>query len=71
MLCQDSGTTSAEPVKNEWEPPKLTFSSAEHERIADAFFGPDAETLTGEEALSRRIRVINDLVAFVASARSL
>jgi hypothetical protein len=32
------------------------------ERITDAFFGPDAETLTGEEALSRRIQVINDLV---------
>ena len=38
------------------------YSSAEHERITDAFFGPDAETLTGEEALSRRIQVIDDLV---------
>ena len=63
MLGQNSGTTSAEPGE-EWEPLKPTFSSAEHERIADAFFGPDAETLTGEEALSRRIQVINDLVAF-------
>jgi len=43
---------------------KPTFSSAEHERIADTFFGSDAETLTGEEALSRRIQVVNDLVAF-------
>jgi hypothetical protein len=64
MLCQNSDTTSAEPDEDEWEPPKPIFSSAEHERIADAFFGPDAETLTGEEALSRRIQVINDLVAF-------
>jgi hypothetical protein len=64
MLCQNSDTTSAELGEDEWEPPKPTFSSAEHERIADAFFGPDAETLTGEEALSRRIQVINDLVAF-------
>jgi hypothetical protein len=64
MLCQNSAITSAEPDEDEWESPKPTFSSAEHERIADAFFGPDAETLTGEEALSRRIQVINDLVAF-------
>ena len=64
MLYQNSATTSAEPDEDEWEPPKPTFSSAEHERIADAFFGPDAETLTGEEALSRRIQVINDLVVF-------
>jgi hypothetical protein len=64
MLGQHSGTTSAEPGENEWKPLKPTFSSVEHERIADAFFGPDAETLTSEEALSRRIQIINDLVAF-------
>ena len=62
MLGLNSGTTSAELAEDEWEPPKPTFSSTEHERIADAFFGPDAETLTGEEALSQRIQVINDMV---------
>jgi len=64
MLGQNSGTASAESGEDEWEPPRPTFSSAEHEQIADAFFGPDAETLIGEEALSRPIQVINDLVAF-------
>jgi len=67
MLGQNSGTTSAEPGEDEWEPPKPTFSSAEHERIADAFFRPDAEALTGKEALSRRIQVINDVKEVVGS----
>jgi hypothetical protein len=62
MLCQDSGATSPGSCEDEWQPLKPTFSSAEHERIAEAFFGPDAETLTGEEALSRRTKVIGDLV---------
>jgi hypothetical protein len=47
----------------EWTPPTPSFWYQEHERVADAFFGPTAETLTGTEALSRRIQVINDLVA--------
>jgi hypothetical protein len=51
-------------VRTSEEPPKPIFSSAEHEQIANAFFRPGAETLTSEEALPRRIQVINDLVAF-------
>jgi hypothetical protein len=43
-------------------PEKPTLRPAR--RITDAFFRPDAGTLTSEEALSRRIQVINDLVAF-------
>jgi Protein of unknown function (DUF3435) len=39
----------------EWTPPMPSFWYQEHERVADAFFGPTAETLTGTEALSRRI----------------
>ena len=48
-------------LENDWVPPTPTFSCQEHERVADAFFGPTAETLMGAEALSRRIQVVNDL----------
>jgi hypothetical protein len=48
-------------LEDDWTPPAPTFWCKEHERIADAFFGPTAETLTGAEALSRRIQVVNDL----------
>ena len=48
--------------EDEWTPPAPSFWCPEHERVADAFFGPTAETLTGKDALSRRIQVINDLV---------
>ena len=64
MLGQNLGPLRRNRVRTSGEPPKPIFSSAEHERIADAFFRPDAETLTSEDALSRRIQVINDLVAF-------
>lgn len=48
-------------LEDDWIPPTPTFGCKEHERVADAFFGPTAETLTGAEALSRRIQVVNDL----------
>ena len=35
----------------------------ERARLADAFFGPDAESVDGERALTRRIQVITDLAA--------
>jgi hypothetical protein len=60
MLCQDSGATPLGSCKGEWQPPKPTFSSAEHERIAEVFFGPDAESLTGEEALLQRVKAVKD-----------
>ena len=48
-------------LEDDWIPPTPTFGCKEHERVADAFFGSTAETLTGAEALSRRIQVVNDL----------
>ena len=33
----------------------------ERARIADAFFGPDAESTDGEKSLTRRIQVVSDL----------
>ena len=35
----------------------------ERVRIADAFFGPDAESIDGERTLTRRIQVVGDLAA--------
>ena len=35
----------------------------ERARIADAFFGPDAESTDGEKTLARRIQVVSDLAA--------
>ena len=62
LLGCDSGETSQNAGEDEWQPAKPEFSTVEQARIADAFFGPEAETLTGEEALARRIQVIEDLV---------
>jgi len=63
MLRQDSGAPSPDPSEDEWHPPKPAFTSAEHERIAEAFFGARRGGADGRRGLSRRIQVINDLVA--------
>jgi hypothetical protein len=63
MLGVEVNEAIPEEDEAEWTPPMPSFWYQEHERVADAFFGPTAETLTGTEALSRRIQVINDLVA--------
>jgi hypothetical protein len=47
----------------EWSPPIPNYRFPERSRLAEAFFGPDAETLAGAAALARRIQVINDLAA--------
>jgi hypothetical protein len=57
----ESGEVAVAALEDDWIPPAPTFGCEEHERVADAFFGPTAETLTGDEALSRRIQVVNDL----------
>jgi hypothetical protein len=57
----ESANAALPKLENDWTPPALRFWCKEHERIADAFFGLTAETLTGAEALSRRIQVVNNL----------
>ena len=47
-------------VIEEWNPPIPEYPFVERARIADAFFGPDAD---GEKTLTRRIQVVNDLAA--------
>ena len=59
---RDSSDGDEDKDVDEWIPPPPTFWCKEQERIADAFFGPDAETLIGAVALGRRIQVIKDLV---------
>ena len=63
MLGAELGDAATSESEGDWKPPAPSFSCQQHERIADAFFGPAAETLQGTEALLRRIRVINNLVA--------
>ena len=47
----------------EWKPPIPEYLFVERARIADAFFGPDAESTDGEKTLTRRIRVVSDIAA--------
>jgi len=55
MMGVDSGDVAAVELEDDWTPPTPSFWCQEHERVADAFFGPTAEMLTRNEALSRRI----------------
>jgi len=53
MMGVESGGNDV--IAAEWEEdwtPAPSFWCEEHERVADAFFGPTAETLTGMEELS-------------------
>jgi Protein of unknown function (DUF3435) len=54
---------SDESTDDEWNPPTPDYPFVERERIADAFFGPDAESTDGEKTLTRRIQVVSDLAA--------
>jgi hypothetical protein len=62
LLGKDPDTDS-EDVVEEWKPPIPEYPFPEQARIADAFFGPDAESLDGERALARRIQVVTDMAA--------
>ena len=63
QLLGNSTNTDSEDVKEEWNPPIPEYPFVERARIADAFFGPDAESLDGERALARRIQVVTDMMA--------
>ena len=62
LLGESSNIDSAD-APEEWNPPIPEYPFVERARIADAFFGPDAESLDGERALARRIQVVTDLAA--------
>jgi hypothetical protein len=50
-------------VAEEWNPPIPEYPFVERARIADTFFGPDAESIDGKRTLARRIQVASDLAA--------
>jgi hypothetical protein len=50
-------------MTEEWNPPIPEYPFVERARIADAFFGPDAESTEGEKTLTRRIQAVSDLAA--------
>jgi len=54
---------SDDAATEKWEPPVPEYAFPERSRIADALFGPDAESMTGTEALTRRIQVVSGLAA--------
>jgi hypothetical protein len=45
----------------ELDPPPPKYNFPERARLVEAFYGADAETLDGEEALARRIQVTTDM----------
>jgi hypothetical protein len=63
QLLGESSNIDAADTPEEWNPPIPEYPFIERARIADAFFGPDAESLDGERALARRIQVVTDLAA--------
>ena len=62
-LLGKSPDIDSEDMVEEWNPPISKYPFLEQARIADAFFGPDAESLNGERALARRIQIVTDIVA--------
>jgi hypothetical protein len=50
-------------MTEEWNPPIPEYPFVERARIADALFGPDAESTEGEKTLTRRIQAVSDLAA--------
>ncbi|KAI9888578.1 MAG: hypothetical protein M1814_006625 [Vezdaea aestivalis] len=46
-----------------WNPPIPQYHFPERARLCNAFFGPEAETMTGDSALLRRVQVIKDLTS--------
>jgi hypothetical protein len=64
LLRKTADTNSLnESINDEWMPPTPAYVFIKRARIADAFFGSNAELTDGEKILSRRIQAVSDLVA--------
>jgi hypothetical protein len=63
LLGKSSEIDEPDVVTDSWEPAVPEYAFAERARIADAFFGPEAELSAGEKALTRRIQLVHDLAA--------
>ena len=55
QLLGESLDIHSADVTEEWNPPIPEYTFVERVRIADAFFGPDVESIDGEKTLTRRI----------------
>jgi hypothetical protein len=63
QLLGESRDIYSADATEEWNPSVPEYPFVERARIADAFFGPDAELTDGERTLTRRIQVVSDLLA--------
>ena len=58
---EDSDVDRSE--KKDWELPTPTYIFPERERLAENYYGPDAENYEEDKLLARRIQVTKDMVA--------
>jgi hypothetical protein len=63
QLLGESPDMHSADVAEERNPPIPEYPFVERARIADVFFGPDAESTDGGKTLTRRIQVVSDLAA--------
>jgi Protein of unknown function (DUF3435) len=63
LLGETADTDSSDESTEEWMPPVPEYPFVERARIADAFFGPDAESTDESKCLARRIQAVSDMVA--------
>src|SRR5271154_4709860 len=63
LLGETADTDSSDESTEEWMPPVPEYPFVERARIADAFFGPAAESTDGQKSLARRIQAVSDMAA--------
>jgi hypothetical protein len=63
LLGKTADTNSSDESTEEWMPPVPEYPFIERARIADAFFGPDAESTDEQKSLARRIQAVSDITA--------
>jgi hypothetical protein len=59
----DADLSDLDDDDEDWNPPIPEYVFSERARIVEAFYGPEAETLEGDLALTRRIQVTKDMTA--------
>src|SRR2546423_1445561 len=63
LLGETADINSPDELTEECMPPVPKYPFIKRSRIADAFFGPDAESTDGEKSLTRRIQTVSDMAA--------
>ncbi|KAF1810945.1 hypothetical protein P152DRAFT_72353 [Eremomyces bilateralis CBS 781.70] len=59
----DVGSSDGENEDHDSDPPPPEYVFQGRARLVDAFYGPDADTLDGEQRIGRRIQVTKDMIA--------